>query len=104
VSRLAAILDFEYLSISEKSKRNPVGIALPRIIKKTPQASTVVFISALNHDAEAIMLYKARIDKMGYSSFIMNGENGACHTLGKVIGKKESTQLNRQVTLQAGGF
>jgi len=73
-SRLAAILDFEYLSIKEKSKNNPAAKALSQAINRMPQTATVVFISHLNHDAEAILLYKAKIDRMGYSSFVMNGD------------------------------
>jgi hypothetical protein len=73
-SRLASILDFEYRSINEKSRNNPASSALSQALKKIPQMATVLFISHLNHDAEAILLYKARIDRMGYSSFIMDGE------------------------------
>lgn len=73
-SRLAAIFDFEYKSINEQSRNNPASSALSQAIKKMPQMATVLFISHLNHDAEAILLYKARIDRMGYSSLIMNGE------------------------------
>ncbi len=72
-SRLSALLDFEYRSINEKGSNNPASSALSQAIKSIPQAATVVFISYLNHDAEAVLLYKGRIERMGYNSFIMNG-------------------------------
>ena len=60
---------------------------------RMPQMSTVIFISHLNHNAEAILLYKARIDKTGYHSFIMNGEYANSSILNKGHRQRETGSI-----------
>jgi hypothetical protein len=65
--QLLNILDFEYRAIEEAADGHPAALALLRSTKRVPPPASVVLISRLNHDAEAIMVATERLQRRGFA-------------------------------------
>jgi hypothetical protein len=65
--QLLNILDFEYRAIEKAAGGHPATAALLRSTERVPAPASVVLISRLNHDAEAIMVATERLQRRGFT-------------------------------------
>jgi hypothetical protein len=65
--QLLSILDFEYRAIEKAAGGNPATAALLRSAERVPAPASVVLISRLNHDAEAVMIATERLQRRGFN-------------------------------------
>jgi hypothetical protein len=65
--QLLGILDFEYRAIEKAATDNPATVALLRSTERVPAPASVVLISRLNHDAEAVMVATERLQRRGFN-------------------------------------
>ena len=65
--QLLYILDFEYRAIEKAASGHPAAAALLRSTERVPAPASVVLISRLNHDAEAIMVATERLKRRGFT-------------------------------------
>ena len=66
--KLLSILDFEYHSIEENTRSHPATIALTNTAKQVPAPATILLISQLNHDAEAIKVITEKLTKRFFNT------------------------------------
>jgi len=66
--QLLNILDFEYRAIEKAAKNHPATVALLRSTERVPAPATVVMVSRLNHDAEAVMVTTERLSRRGFAT------------------------------------
>ena len=65
--QLLNILDFEYRAIEKAASSHPATAALLRSTERVPAPASVVLISRLNHDAEAVMVAAERLQRRGFT-------------------------------------
>jgi hypothetical protein len=65
--KLLSILDFEYRAIEKAAGGNPATAALLRSAERVTAPASVVLISRLNHDAEAVMVTTERLQRRGFN-------------------------------------
>jgi hypothetical protein len=65
--QLLNILDFEYRAIEKAASGHPATVALLRSTERVPAPASVVLISRLNHDAEAVMVATERLQRRGFA-------------------------------------
>jgi len=63
---LAALLGFEYKALGEAAERNPAALAISEVTQNLAARAVIIFISYLNHDAEALTV---TADKMAHKGF-----------------------------------
>jgi uncharacterized protein (DUF58 family) len=66
--QLLNILDFEYRAIEKAARDHPATVALLRSTERVPAPATVVLVSRLNHDAEAVMVTTEKLSKRGFTT------------------------------------
>jgi hypothetical protein len=66
--RLLNLFDFKYRAIEEFAKSHPASIALSNTTKQVPAPATILLISQLNHDAEAIKVLSDKLSRRRYST------------------------------------
>lgn len=62
VAKLTELLDIEFRALRDCASFNPATRALNRVLGKTGSCPTVLFISAGNHDEEALLMAKLRLN------------------------------------------
>ncbi|HEY41214.1 MAG TPA: DUF58 domain-containing protein [Dehalococcoidia bacterium] len=65
--QLLNILDFEYRAIEKAASGHPATVALLRSTERVPAPASVVLVSRLNHDAEAIMVATEKLQRRGFA-------------------------------------
>ncbi len=65
--QLLSILDFEYRAIEKTAGGNPATAALLRSAERVTAPASVLLISRLNHDAEAVMVTTERLQRRGFN-------------------------------------
>jgi hypothetical protein len=65
--QLLNILDFEYRAIEKAASGHPATVALLRSTERVPAPASVVLISRLNHDAEAVMVATEGLQRRGFA-------------------------------------
>ncbi len=65
--RLLRILDFEYRAIEHAAKSHPAMVALSLLSERTPISATILLVSQLNHDAEAIQLATEKLSRREFA-------------------------------------
>jgi uncharacterized protein (DUF58 family) len=65
--QLLNILDFEYKAIEKAASGHPATTALLRSTERVPAPASVVLVSRLNHDAEAIMVASEKLQRRGFA-------------------------------------
>jgi hypothetical protein len=66
--RLLSLLDFQYRSIEEFTRNHPASIALSSTTRQVPAPATILLVSQLNHDAEAIKVMSDKLSKRRYNT------------------------------------
>jgi hypothetical protein len=66
--QLLNILDFEYRAIEKAARNHPATQALLRSTERVPAPATVVLVSRLNHDADAVMVTTDRLSQRGFTT------------------------------------
>jgi hypothetical protein len=66
--RLLNLLDFQYRSIVEFTRNHPASIALSSTTRQVPAPATILIVSQLNHDAEAIKVISDKLSKRRYNT------------------------------------
>lgn len=66
--RLLSLLDFEYQAIEKAAKNNPATLALSSVAEQTSSPATIVLISQLNHDAEALLVTTEKLSRREFTT------------------------------------
>jgi hypothetical protein len=66
--RLLDIFDFKYRSMEEFVKNHPAAIALSSTTKGVPAPATILLVSPLNHDAEAIKIITDKLSRRRFTT------------------------------------
>ncbi len=66
--RLLNILNFEYHSIEENTRSHPATMALTAAAKQVAAPATILLISQLNHDAEAIRVITEKLTRRFFNT------------------------------------
>ena len=66
--RLLNIFDFKYRSLQEFAKNHPAAIALSRTTKGVPAPATILLVSPLNHDAEAVKIITDNLTRRKFTT------------------------------------
>ena len=66
--RLLSMLNFEYQAIEKAAKNHPATIALSLATEQTPSPATIVLISQLNHDAEALLVTTEKLSRRAFTT------------------------------------
>ena len=66
--RLLNIFDFKYRSLQEFAKNHPAAIALSRTTKGVPAPATILLVSPLNHDAEAVKIITDKLTRRKFTT------------------------------------
>jgi septal ring factor EnvC (AmiA/AmiB activator) len=69
--RLLTILDFKYRSIEEFVRNHPATAALLSTTKQILAPATILFISQLNHDAEAIRVISDKLARIKFTTVMV---------------------------------
>lgn len=72
VQKLAHIMQIEYSNLKNRARASSATEALARVYRKADARSTVVAITRLNHDAEAIMFAKIDCENKGKSMLVIS--------------------------------
>jgi hypothetical protein len=64
--RLLEIMNFEFHSIEENTRSHPATLALADTAKHVTSPGTILLISQLNHDAEAIKIITGKLTKRAF--------------------------------------
>ena len=67
-SRLLEIMNFEFHSIDENTRNHPATLALTDTAKRITSPGTILLISQLNHDAEAIKIITGKLIKRAFKT------------------------------------
>jgi len=67
------MLYFEYQAIEEAAKNHPATLALSQVTEHTPPPATIVLVSQLNHDAEALLVTTEKLSKRGFTTIPIEG-------------------------------
>jgi hypothetical protein len=65
--QLLNILDFEYRAIEKAASVHPATTALLHSTERVPAPASVLLVSRLNHDAEAIMVATEKLQRRGFA-------------------------------------
>jgi hypothetical protein len=66
--RLLEIMNFEFHSIEENTRNHPATLALADTAKHITTPGTILLISQLNHDAEAIKITTGKLSKRAFKT------------------------------------
>jgi len=66
--RLLKMLSFEYEAIKDSAKTHPAATALTSVAGHVPAPATIVLISEMNHDTEALMLTLDRLARQDFTT------------------------------------
>ena len=66
--RLLSMLDFESQAIEQGAKNHPATLALSRIVEHVPPPAIIVWVSQLNHDAEALLVSGEKLTRRGFAT------------------------------------
>lgn len=66
--QLLEILNFEFHSIEENTRNHPATLALSDTVKHVASPGTILLISQLNHDAEAIKVITSKLTKRAFKT------------------------------------
>jgi len=66
--RLLSLLDFEYQAIEKAAKNHPATLALSSVAEQTSSPATIVLISQLNHDAEALLVTTEKLSRREFTT------------------------------------
>jgi len=66
--RLLNMLTFEYRAITEAVKNHPATLALSLATRLAPHPATIVLISQLNHDAEALLVTTEKLSRREFTT------------------------------------
>jgi len=66
--QLLNMLNFEYQAIEEGAKNHPATLALSTVIEHTPPPATILLVSQLNHDAEALPVTLEKLSMRGFTT------------------------------------
>jgi len=66
--RLLGMLNFEYQAIEKAAKNHPATIALSLATEQAPSPATIVLISQLNHDAEALLVTTEKLSRRAFTT------------------------------------
>ena len=66
--QLLNILNFEYQAIEKTAKNHPATLALSSVAEQAPPPATIVLISQLNHDAEAILVTTEKLSRRNFTT------------------------------------
>jgi len=69
--RLSEILKFEHEALQDAARRHPVSKALEKEAKDTSPPATIIVVSLLNHDAEALSVTLEKMRKRGYNTICL---------------------------------
>ena len=66
--QLLNILNFEYQAIEKTAKNHPATLALSSATEQAPSPATIVLISPLNHDAEALLVTTEKLSRREFTT------------------------------------
>jgi len=66
--RLLGLLDFEYQALEKAAKNHPASLALEKAAEQTPPPATIILISQLNHDAEALLVTTEKLSRRKFTT------------------------------------
>lgn len=66
--RLRDIFDFKYRSIEESTRSHPAAIALSGAAREVPAPATILLVSQLNHDAEAVKVISEKLSRQRFTT------------------------------------
>jgi hypothetical protein len=66
--RLLEIMNFEFHSIEESTRNHPATLAISNTAKHVTSSGTILLISQLNHDAEAIKIITSKLTKRAFKT------------------------------------
>ena len=66
--QLLNILNFEYQAIEKAAKNHPATLALSSATEQAPSPATIVLISPLNHDAEALLVTTEKLSRREFTT------------------------------------
>jgi uncharacterized protein (DUF58 family) len=69
--RLLELLEFEYRAVEKTARKHLATRALLRVTEPVSPPATVIMISELNHDAEALLVIGERLKKRGFGTYFM---------------------------------
>ena len=69
--RLLEIMNFEFHSIEENTRSHPATLALAETAKHIASPGTILLISQMNHDAEAIKVITSKLTKRAFKTVPM---------------------------------
>jgi hypothetical protein len=72
--KLAALLGFEYKALIEAAEHNPAARAVFEVTQHLSSRAVLIFISYLNHDAEALMVTADKMAHKGFTYLFMEPE------------------------------
>jgi len=64
--RLLNMLNFEYQAIKNSAKSHPATLALTSVTEHAPAPATIILISHLNHDAEALAVMRRKLTRQEF--------------------------------------
>jgi hypothetical protein len=66
--QLLNILNFEYQAIEKTAKNHPATLALSSVAEQAPPPATIVLISQLNHDVEALLVTTEKLSRREFTT------------------------------------
>ena len=66
--QLLNILNFEYQAIEKTAKNHPATLALSSVAEQAPPPATIVLISTLHHDAEALLVTTEKLSRREFTT------------------------------------
>ena len=94
VAKLAELLDIEFRALRDCATSNPATRALNRVLGKAGICPTVIFISAGNHDEEALLMAKLRLNARKHR-FTDVPLNGTARMMRKPLNASTSASFSR---------
>jgi hypothetical protein len=71
--RLRDIFIFEQKALEESAAKNPASVAIMSAARQVPGPATILLVSRLNHDAEAVTVTCGRLGRMNYTTIHVAG-------------------------------
>jgi len=65
--RLLNMLQFEYEAIRKSAEKHPAALALTSVTEHTPAPATIIVISEMNHDSEALALTLEKLARQDFT-------------------------------------
>ncbi len=66
--RLLNMLNFEYQALEKATKNHPATLALTMVTKQAPPPATILLVSQLNHDAEALSVTTEKLARRAFTT------------------------------------